>query len=467
MKGKLHPYLQQRLEAEEDFRLKDERARRKKLVGAIKEGSELRDTILSEVYPEWDFVRQEGKHLTYFRAGVSERKADAYADRSANPLLVVLLPNKLVSEDTFFDYFGMDSETFIKKVEDGLIIPQVLWPTDYIDLLGKSEFCRSFFDNWLENEKLQERPLLFANRISELLGGEPSAQRWKEKYRDKFESVEGKEIAVPALGEKEASEFLSERYGFFSLVWEEGAWILEELVKEYEKGRIPLQDLGDFAFSGLQFRASHILYNKGGIVTAWINDVRMALNNLSKVTGRFSSGFSPEFLYLWNWLYLMSRRVKKLKSFFINIASIKPGERQKYYIESRQDAERRESLKRVTEKENEIIDMEINKQAFENPDGMKALMEDLALEMEKLRNATNKYSRITTELAPTVIAFGSEFLLPSSFPQHFSRYVSAPVEDIIRGFARHMTKLTYTGFVVPVSVWQEGKSQWEGPLSIV
>ncbi len=466
MEKKLHPYLKQRLEEEENFRVKGKEAKGKKLTDAIREGKALREVIFKEVYPEWQFLIREGKHPTYFRIDVSERKADAYSDRSESPLLVVLPPNKLMAEDNFFDYFGITSDVFLRKVEHGLIIPQILWPTDYAECIEKSEFCKKFFDNWLENEELHKKPLLFANRIQELLGGEPSAKKWKERYGDKFKSVEGKEIEVPGLKKSEASEYLAERYGFLSLTWEDGARILEELLKLYEKGKLPLQFVGNFTFTGHQFRASHILYSKGGVVTTSIGDVRRSLKNIRKVANIFGSDFSPEFLYLWSWIYWIKEQVEKLQALVIPIARVKPSDRKKYYEETRKDDERRESLKKITETENKIIDMTINKQGFENPDEIEVLMDDLQQEMEKLRLATGRYERIVTEFAPTAITLGAELLLPY-LPPEVTRPVSSPIEDILRGVARDMTKLTFKDFVVPVSVWQQGKSKWEGPLRIV
>lgn len=194
----LHPYLQERLDNEIQFFSANQNQRKKNILDCISKGRLLKETIIDQVYPEWKMLIGD-KDPTYFRIDVSSRKADAYSDLNKRPLLVVPPPNRLKDEDTFSGYYGMNSSLFVKKVRDGLIVPQILWPTEYLQL---SDFGKSLFNQWLEDEGLHEKmPLVFANRIQRLFGGELSATGWVAKYHKKLDVIpEEEQIAVPGLG---------------------------------------------------------------------------------------------------------------------------------------------------------------------------------------------------------------------------------------------------------------------------
>jgi len=461
MKDKeLHPYLRERLEKEENFlTAKKKPEEKKRLEQILKKDKQLKEAICEEVYPEWKvlFV-EEGKNPTYFRADVSERKADAYTDRGDNPLLVFLRPTDMEKEENFIDYFGINLESFIKKVKDGKIIPQIGQPTDYPD----SDFCRNFLDHWLDDEKLyKERALVSANRLQDLLGGKTSAKEWKEVYGDKFKAVEGEYVKVPALKDREASEYFAERYGFFKLGWEDGARILDELMEYYKRGEEDLQRIAYFAFSGHQLRTSHPFYSKGSTVTVSKGDLEVALDNFEEVVRIFGSEFSPELVILWNWIYSLKEGIKRSPP-ILPIARIKSlRDRLKYYGMREKDDRVQKAVKEATNIDNKIIDITRNKEAFERLEEMKGLIEELARVAEEIRLAAKSLKfvdRVVDELASTAILNGAEFLLklPPLLPE-VEKHPKEILKNLVRSGREFAYKLFPENFMVPMSAWKEGE----------
>lgn len=460
MSGKdLHSYLKERLEKEEEFLRKEIEQKKKEVQNSLKGGRFLKETIVQRVYPEWKNLIGE-VDPTYYRIDVSERKADAYSDLGKHPLLVVLPPDKLRDEGTFVEYFGMTPSGFLKKVKDGLIIPQILWPEEYSSI---TDFGVQFLNHWLEEEELHEkRPLVFANRIQRLFGGKLSAREWVEKYKDEFKEIKcDEEVEVPGLGRRNALEHLCERYGFFKLFWEEGAKILENLYERYKKTkeRDLIQFMADFAFAGHLYRTSHLLYSKGSIVTASQGDLKIVIRNFNKLVQMFGHRVSPEIVFLWYWFKDLKRKIKKLPTFFI--AKIKkPEDRERYYEMRKNDDKVEEILQEVTHCSNSISRIVRNEEPRDRWEGtlneverFRELGERLVLASKRLRFV----DLVIEELVPTAVVQGLELVLP--IPPEIERFPKEVLKEIIYKGKESIYLASAHKLKVPLSVWKEGETR--------
>lgn len=456
----LHPYLKERLEKEEQFFAgKGIGQKRKKVLQSIREGKFLKETIVREVYPEWKKLIAEAEP-TYYRIDVSQRKADAYSDYNKAPLLVALPPNRLEDEDAFAVYFGMDCNLFVKKIKDGLIIPQILWPTEYRQM---THFCKQFFNRWLEDEKLHEQtPLLFANRIQKLFGGELSASGWVDKYRQKFKAVKNEEVEVPGLGKKRAIEHLCERYGFFTLFWEDGARILQGLSERYTRSKEGglLQVMSDFAFAGHQHRTAHILYCKGSVVTASAGDLKIAIKNFAKVVDILGHRVSPEVMFLVVWISEVKQKIERLPEFVIaRIKDLK--DRERYYDMRREDDKVQMPLRDATHCGKKIAHITRNEKLPDKLEEIAYLVAELSKNLEKVTLASKNIRHVDTvveEFVPTLVVQGvQQALRLPLLPREIERIPEQILKEIIHNGKESMYLRLAKGGKVPLSVWKEGE----------
>lgn len=463
MSGKnLHPYLKERLEKEDEFSsAKKIEPKKDRVRISLKEGRFLKETILQEVYPEWEELIGQ-IDPTYFRIDVSARKADAYADLSNRPLLVVLPSDKLRDEDTFKGYFGMSPSGFIKKVKDGLVIPQILWPEEYSQI---TDFGEQFLNYWLEDEELyNKRPLVFAGRIQRLFGGELSTTAWVEKYGEKFKEVGNQEVDVPGLDKRRAVEHLCERYGYFTLFWEDGARLLEELLDRYKatKERDLVQFMADFAFVGHLYRTSHLLYTKGSVVTASERDLKIAIGNFRKLVQMFGHRVSPEVTLLWIWIEQVKQKIRRVPTFAIaKIKDLK--DREQYYDMRKNDDEVQVTLHEATCCDNKIAQITRNEELLDKWEEIPYLVEEFSELGEKLTFASKGLrfvDRVVEEFAPTVVVQGVEQILHLPPPlREIERTPEGILKEIITKGKESMYLRYARGLKVPLSVWKEGESR--------
>lgn len=223
-----------------------------------------------------------------------------------------------------------------------------------------------------------------------------------------------------------------------------------------------LQFIADFAFTGHQYRTSHVLYTKGAVVTASVDDLRLAIKNFEKLTNIYGYKLSPDLVFLWNWVKEVKDKVARLPTFAL--AVIKDiNDREKYYEMRQQDDNIQLALNEVTHCENEIAQITRNEEAGDKLQEIAGLIDELSNQGEKLTLASKRLrfvDKVVDEFVPTLVTQGVEQILQLPLlPPEPENVAQNIIKDIMSQGKESLYLKFSKEFKVPLSVWKEGESE--------